>query len=444
MSILNQRRLSPEQNQIGRNLVILVVGEGLSRIIYAIAFIHITRVFTPDQYGLIELILAVLMVLMIVVDLGLGVIGTREIAKDNEQTDHLVRDIVSMQFGLAIFIVAALTLTMMVLPVDRLLAVLMIGFGISLLAYPLNLNWVFQGWNRMSWVTIPQIVRQLVFAVLVFAFIHTPDQILILPLIEIVSVAFLAIINFWAYLRYEKRFRIDLSAAWRSKLYRMSIPVGASQLIWALRMYFPTILLAGLAGKSSVGFFGAPHRVVMVLQGLLIVYFVNLLPNLSLAFHQSRTNFIDLIRKSMKFLIWPSILFAAGVSILSRQIIDWLFGQLYVLGNTSTILAILVWILPVLVWRSHGRNSLVVLNWQQEEMICSLIGLAALICLAIPLSLLYKGIGTSLAMLVSELAATILIWWRVRRHLPEIGIPDLFFQLPSASIFYDSPRIRKP
>ena len=444
MSVLNKLKLFPEQNQIGRNLVILVVGEGLSRIIYAIAFIHITRVFTPDQYGLIELILAILMVLLIVVDLGLGVIGTREIAKSNEQTDHLVRDIVSMQFGLAIFILIALSFTMIVLPIDQLLKILMIGYGISLLGYPLNLNWVFQGWNRMSWVTIPQIFRQLVFALLVFAFIRTPNQILILPLIEIISVAFLALVNLWAYLRYRKRFRIDLFGAWRSKLYRLSIPIGGSQLIWALRMYLPTILLAGLVGRSSVGFFGAPHRVVMVLQGLLIVYFVNLLPNLSQAFHQSRTNFIELIRLSMKFLIWPTILFAAVISILSRQIIQWLFGQLYVQGNASNILVILVWLLPILVWRSHGRNSLVVIDQQREEMVCSVIGLVTLFCLLIPLSLLLKGVGTSLAMLVSELTATVLTWWRVRKHLPEIGISCLFFQFPSASIFYDFPNIPKP
>jgi O-antigen/teichoic acid export membrane protein len=76
------------------NFVFLSGGEALSKVFAFFAFAYLARILGPDIYGDIEFALAATLFFNLVVEGGLGLLGAREIAKDDrtipELTFHIV------------------------------------------------------------------------------------------------------------------------------------------------------------------------------------------------------------------------------------------------------------------------------------------------------------------------------------------------------------------
>ena len=399
------------------NLVLLAAGEVLSRGLTFIAFVHLARVLGPAQYGLVELTLALMMFFGLLVDQGLGTLGAREIARRSSSPEPLISRIVSMQLMLAGAVYALLILGTLWLPISLSLRQLLLGYGIGLFGLPFLLQWVFQGRNQMIWVSLPQVLRWGSFTALVLVMIRQPEDLLLVPIAEILALALAVTMSLVVFTRAGERVLINLRPGWGPRILGASLPISGSQIIWALRMYLPTILLGFLADRAAVGFFGAAHRIVMVFQTMLNMYLINLFPSMTQAAQNSPIQLVKLLNRSLWFAVWPSLALALVIGLFAPSIVKAIYGVHYIQEETISILTVLVWIIPILVWRGHGRNALFSLNRQREELECSVAGLALLIVLGLSLSPTHGGLGFAWGMLAAELAATILIWWRLRREV---------------------------
>ncbi len=414
---------------MARNLGVLAAGEILTRLLTFVAIVHLARVLKPDLFGLLEVALAVMMLCTLCVDQGFPTLGAREVARKPQQIASLVRRFISAQMLLALGTAALLVVALVLLPIPRTLKWLLGGFGVSLLGVPFQLVWVFQGQGRMAWVAIPQIVRQLVFAAVVLLLIHSSDQVLLVPLAEFLAVGAAALLMVMVYRGGGRRLGISLRRGWDSRLFLESLPIGGSQMIWVFRMYLPVILLGALSGQAAVGLFGAAHRIVMVIQTLLGVYFINLFPTMSQASQQSCTRLRDLLHRSMPLVIWPAALLALITVLGAPMVISLVFGEDYLRQDSASVLAVLIWIIPILAWRRHLRSALIVLSRQREDFVCSLAGLVLLVPLLVWLTGAYGLPGAAWAMVISELFAAGLTGWRLGAHLPGLRLLRSLFSV---------------
>ncbi len=415
---------------LGRNLATLTAGEACARALTFVAFVHLARVLQPASYGWVELSFAVLMFLTLAVDQGFGVLGTREVAGREVAVEPWITSIISAQLLCAGAVYAVLLVAVIVLPIAATLRWLLLGFALSLFAFPFSLPWLFQARNRMVPVAVLQVVRQAMFAAVAIAAVRAPEQLLRLPFAEVDAVIAAAagyLILMW---RGGERVRVSLRAGWNPALFRESVPIGASQLVWALRMYLPIILLAVCADRAAVGLFGAGHRVVMVGQTIQNVYFTTLFPLMSAATFRSTEELTRLLRRSVRLVLWPSIAGAMAVVVSAPLIIRLIFGTDYGSGQAAATLAVLVWMLPIFAWRRHDRSALIALNRQREELVCSLAGVVLLGALALPLSRAYGPVGAAWAMVASELAGTALTWWRLKHYVPVLRLSHHLFGRP--------------
>lgn len=404
------------------NLVVLSGGEALTRAITFVAFVYLARVFEPAVFGLVELTLAVMMFCTLAVNQGFGMLGTREIARSPDETHWLVSRIVSAQLILSVVVYAALVSIVLCLPIGDRLTILLLGYGVSLFAVPFSLNWVFQGRQQMMWVALPQVLRHAVFLIFVLLLIRRPEQVVTLPLAELAAVAAASVMYVLAYTRSGESVTVNVRAGLDRRLFAESLPIGGSQMIWVLRMYLPTLMIGFLADQTSVGLYGAAHRIVMVFTAIMQVYFVNLFPIMSQASTDSAGQLTSLMHRSLRLLIWPSLVLALATSSAAATLISFVFGQQYAAPESVAVFSVLIWIIPVLAWRSHCRNALIAINRQREDLVCSLIGLALLIGFLIPSIHAYGAMGSAWVMVFSELATTILLWWRLRRHVPNLAL----------------------
>ena len=133
------------------------------------------------------------------------------------------------------------------LPLDPRLMWLLIGYSLGLFGLPWMIPWVFQGLNRMELVAGTQVARQAVFAAIVLGAVRGPAQYWLLPFAELVGIAVGAACALIVY----RRVRLP---AWtvepRASLWLESLPIGGSQVIWAVRMAVPVVLVGYLHGGA--------------------------------------------------------------------------------------------------------------------------------------------------------------------------------------------------
>lgn len=398
------------------NLAVLAAGELATRGLTFLAFVHIARVLEPASFGMVETALAVMMFATLGVEQGFGILGAREIARDRAAACGLADRVVSTQMLFALAVFALLAASAAALPMPRPLAVLLVGFGLSLFGVPFLLPWVFQGRGEMVWYAAPAVLRQAVFLAAVWLVVAAPRDLGRLPVAEILAVASAGLCYAVVYRRRLGRLRarprnVDM------RLLRESAPIGGSQLIWALRMYLPVVVVSALLGSEATGYFGPGHRIVMVFQALVGVYFTNLLPDMALTAQRAPAELSPLLRRSVHLVAWPTLALATAASFGAAPLLGWVFGGQYVVEESVRSLAVLMWTIPVLGWRRNGRTALIALDQQRVEFRCALVGIALLLVL-LPIGVRAFGIaGAGGAMLLSELAATALTWLALRSAL---------------------------
>jgi O-antigen/teichoic acid export membrane protein len=292
---------------------------------------------------------------------------------------------------------------------------------------------VFQAWEQMQWAALPQVIRQAVFAGIVLLIIRRPEQVSLLAGIELLSVGLAILVNLAAYNKTGRRIKIDLGAIRNSPLLKASMPIGGSQLIWAVRMYLPTIVLGMLVSQVAVGLFAAPHRLIMVGHSMLTIYFTNIFPYMSQVSYASNQGFARLLRNSLRLLVWPCLALALGITFFAPALIGLVFGGTYMQGETITVLSVLVWLLPVLAWRGHSRNALIAMDRQADELLASIWTVVLLLITLIPSASIWGPVGVAWAMVLSEVAGAAITWQRLKQNLPGLGLFRSLFSLSLAA-----------
>jgi len=87
--------------KLALNVVLLTSGEAASKVLAFIAFAYLARILGPSTYGDMEFALAVTLFFSLVVEGGLGLLGAREIAKDENMVVRLTFHVVILRCLLA-------------------------------------------------------------------------------------------------------------------------------------------------------------------------------------------------------------------------------------------------------------------------------------------------------------------------------------------------------
>jgi len=301
------RKLSWRVPRLAANFAALSAAEFISKILVALAFAYLARVLGPEVYGHLEFTLAIIFLFSLVVDTGLGTYGAREIAKDAVDIKFITRHILLTRALLAL--TAYALLTGVVLLIDKPWAVkqLLLLYGLTLLGLPGVMQWVFQGRDLMHYVALASVVRWFVFVAGVFLLVRSDTPFWRLALVE-----GLAVTGFVGYYTgvFVRHFgwpwgAVDGRYLW--SIFRQSLPIGASELVWAIKIYFATVLLGLMVAGAEVGWFGAAHRLVIALHTFVFLYFFNLLPSIARTSQGHVEDLRRLLGTSMQLTAWLAV-----------------------------------------------------------------------------------------------------------------------------------------
>ncbi|HVF11319.1 MAG TPA: oligosaccharide flippase family protein [Abditibacteriaceae bacterium] len=397
-----------------RNFLSLAGAETLSKLVTFGAFAYLARVAGPIGFGYVEFAGAVVMCASLVVDQGFSPFGAREIAKAPERTGALVAEIVTARFILALGAYLAVVLLAFWLDRSPMVTWLLLIYGVSLLAAPLLLQWVFQGHDRMQVVAAAQMIRQTIFAAVVFAFVRGPAQLLFVAIAEVAGVSSAAAYCVWMYRRHFKaggRARPVIT----KHLFSEGAPIGLSQMFWVVRMFGATLILGMVAAAEDVGFFAGAQRILVALHTFVWLYYFNLLPSLARAWQKGDGSFARLIARSLHGVAWISA--AGGIMwvLTATEIMGGVYGPMFAPAGST-----LQWLAGVCVAAfisGHYRFGLIAAGRQTAEMWTSTLGAAVAIVL-MPIGYARGGTsGAAMGLFASEVVVWSSAWWCGRRML---------------------------
>ena len=401
-------------------LVALVSGEGISRVLSFLAIALLTRRMGDSAWAPVAVALTVLQFGSLLVELGMRLFGAREVAKHPADAAGLMSPILSTQLAVAAaMVLLALSVSVFHL-MDADVARLLPGYAVSLLAFPFMMPWVFQGLGVMRWVAIPQVTRYAVLLLLVVLLVHSAAQAPLLPWLEAAAVAAAGGMAVFGLRRFGVHVAVSPRTAFDRHVLREALPISASQIVWVVRMYLPTLALWYLVPRASVAHFDVAHRVYMVLQAILTVYLMNLYTPLSRAVHGPRRHMLGLLAGSTALATFGAVVGAFLLSARPGALLGVLNGAAFNTAEGAITLTIFAFTLPVLVLRGHCYFALVALGQQRRELACSV---GACLALVVMLYVWVPGggvRGAAMSMLVGEavglLLSLVVLVAAVRRH----------------------------
>jgi O-antigen/teichoic acid export membrane protein len=400
-----------------KNYLFLSGGELLSKVVTFAAIAYLARIAGPAGFGLVEFAGAVLLCAGLVVDQGFGLYGAREIAKDPQRTDSLAREVITARTILALLAYMGVIGFALLLNRSLLVTQMLLVYGLSLVGLPFMLTWVFQGHQQMKTVAVIQIIRQAVYAGVIFIFVRSATQILFAGVAELAGVVAAALYSIWIYRsRYQVRgLRAShLHPNWQSRfkiskqLFQEGVPIGLSQIFWTMRMFGATVLLGIIAQPEEVGYFSSAMRIQIALHSFIFLYFFNLLPSLSQAWLRKDESFKRLEDHSLQLVAWLAMVGGLTAVLVMPVIIRGVYGIEFSLA--VIVMQILVGVLIFAALSGHYRFGLVAAGHQKAEMGTSALG-AVVALVAVPIGYFWQGItGAAIGLVIAECVVWLTTW----------------------------------
>ncbi len=409
--------MQPRTDLLAHNYFRLAGTELVAKLLTLAAFTYLARTLGPQRYGNLEFIVAVIAFFALMVEYGLGDYGARQVARQERPVGKVLGEVVTLRSLLAVGSFAACLLFALILwrgEVSWLLA----AYGGSLLAYPLLLQWLFQGHDRMGRVALVNLTRYSVFAVLVFLLVRQDTPLPVIGLAACAAVGAAAFVGVAMARRLLRPVRWKTGAGDIRRAFRESTPIGLSEFLWAFLWFFPTLLLGILQNNESVGWYGVSHRITLALHSFVWLYFFNLMPSIARCLRE-RQVLADLLGSSMQLAVWAGTFVALVVTLLANDLLGLLFGTGYEPG--SKLLALLIWMIPLSLISGHYRYALIAHNQQRLLLVSFAITAAAVILLSAVLAPVYGATGAAMTLLAGCILNLVLVFRYTAAALVRVG-----------------------
>ncbi len=393
-------------HRVVRNFSALSVAEAIRVALSGLMTIYLARTLGVDGFGIYGFALALLGYFTTVVDGGLSVLGTRDIAREHVALQQRAKDILGLRLVLASVMLLALVVFTLLLDKPLLQKLVLLLSGSLLFTYALSLDWVFYGLEKAYVAAIANIIKIAVFAGTVVLLVSATEQVWLVPLLQAAGELLAIVFVLSVYIRFVGNPLPTINwRVWRELVVAV-LPIALSHFLRVIIYSFSVIVIGFWLNNSAVGLFVGAQKLVLFISGFGALYFFAYLPSIARSFTEGRESMQRLLTRSIHLTALFTLPMSLGATIIAPQ----LFALIYPASFAEAVPAfqVLIWMVPCLMLAGHFRQALIAANLQRVDVIW--VALSALLNVALNLILipLYGLVGASLAIVVSEFVLAVL------------------------------------
>lgn len=389
---------------IGRNFVYRMASQALSAVINVAAMVLLGRALGAAGYGDYAFFYALIPLLSNLAGAGIGIVVTREIARDPGCAPRLLGDaiLVRMAFGVLVLLGVAFVTPRLYGPGETLLV--LIVAAAALLDFSQDVSvWVLRAHERLDLEARLLLLSQFVWIVLIAAAVALDAGMPVLLGAATVAFAVRAVVGAWVVHRgfHRPRYAPDLRRV--GSLLKEGLPFGLALFGVVLYGRIGLLTLKSLATSLDVSYFQVAYLLSQPFTFIATALAMAMFPRLARRAMAPSAELKASLRRSLKCQVLMGLPLTLGLVLLAEPLIDLLFHG-HGFGQAATALRIMSLGITVIFLNHAARYALAALDRQRDYMVAVGLGIvvnATLCALLVPR---LGFAGACLAFLAAELA----------------------------------------
>jgi PST family polysaccharide transporter len=369
------------------------------------------RVLGVEKFGLVSFAAAFISYFVLITDYGFNLSAVREISihrTDKQRLSKIISSVYAVK--ILLFVISILIFTILLFSFQRFskeseLYIASFIFTFGSLIMP---TYFFQGIENTKSIALVTFIVKLIWVASIFAIVTSPSDYVLLAYFNSISWFAIGCLLFFLMVF---RYKIKLVVPGLSQLkeqFREGGVLFLSNISVNLYTTSNIFILGLLTNNTVVGYFSAADKIRLAVQAFFNPLTQALYPHLSNLFNTDRARAHRFIIRSLKSVGLLSFMISSLLFFFSKEIVIILLGYEYL--NSVNVLRIISF-LPFIIYLSNLFGIQTILNLGRSKVFTSIISSAALLSLMMGFILMpvYKEIGASITMLITELFVTISI-----------------------------------
>ena len=293
---------------------------------------YLVRILKPDYYGLIAFSTATITYFIMLTDYGFNLSATRQISihrKNLKKVNEIFSATIFIQAALLLLsfiLLSGLIFTFEIFSKNWELYYISFGMVIGHFLFP---AWLFQGLEKMKYITIINVITKTTLTLLVFIVVKQQKDYLLIPVLTSLSFIISGIFSLVI-----AKYYFHISFFWPKKIVVLSqLKKGwfifSSNLSVSLFTTSTTFILGIFTDNQSVGLFAAADKIITAIKGLNAPISQSIYPVISKKIVENKREGISFILKFGKIIIFSNLLFSILLFILAKPICTYILGDGY-------------------------------------------------------------------------------------------------------------------
>jgi O-antigen/teichoic acid export membrane protein len=425
---------------VAKNFFWLAIADGVNKILKLILFFYIARIFGATEYGKFSFALGFVGLFVIISDLTVSKIVTREFAK-NQKNEEDFPSVLSLETLLSFITLLVIFVVSFFVTVDSGVRYLiwLVGVYFIISIFPEIFYSFFRARQKMEYQAWSNIVTSVVTTCSVLGVIFFVPSIVNLSLGYLFSatVSLLFVLLFFRYKVSKLKMTFDFSI-WKKYL-SISWPLVLAGLVQSFFSNFDLTYMGHLSQYTETGFYSAAQKVVsavLIPVGFITITFY---PLLSKMWAESKEALQEIFNYYFVLVLFLALPILVGGLVLAKKIVYLVYGPVF-----DPSIVIFQWLLfsgILAVVAIPCRNVIVVANKLKSNLLFNFIGALINILINIFLIKKYSFYGAVAANLLTNLFFLVTFFVAARKYSSlslynyKVGI-NLIFVLISSLLMY--------
>jgi PST family polysaccharide transporter len=295
---------------------------------------YLVRVLGPEKYGLIAFAQAFIGYFQILTDYGFNLSATREISinrENKEKVSEIFSSVMIIKFFLLLLSLGLMTIIVFSFKKfrqDWLIYYLAFGMVLGQTLFPI---WLFQGMERMRYITILNVLAKLIFTIAIFIFVKRSSDYLYVPLLNSLGFFVAGVLALWIVFKdFGVFFRIPsfkdlkyhLKEGWHVFVSLVFITGYTNSRIFAVGLFSPN--------NAITGYYAIAEKLMGIVQTFPLVSVIQTLyPRLSKIYAENKLKAKFIADKFQRYTTIAYLIICITFFIIAPKVVEIVAGSSY-------------------------------------------------------------------------------------------------------------------
>lgn len=411
-----------EGKSIKKNAILNAIKVLMTIVFPLITFPYATRVLGTENIGKVQFGTSVIVFFMLFAALGINNYAVREGAsyRDNrKKISKFASEVFSINILFTIISYIVLFVVMLLPTKLNNYMVLLLIQSIQILFTTIGVDWVYTIYEDYFYITIRSIIVQVISLVLLFIFIHKPEDYYLYAAITVIANSGVNILNFIHSKKYvDLKFRLHKSFDIHIK---PMLVLFSNDLAQQVYINSDSLMLGFITSDYYVGIYSVSVKIYTVIKKLLNAIIAVTIPRMAYYNSNNKKEFTQLCSKIFKASMLALFPVMALLFLLSDRIILFLFGNEFLAASLG--IKILSIGLLFAVFANIFCNGILIVKKQEKHVLnATLIAAAVNFALNIVFINLWKQNGAAITTVIAEFIVMIYSYSKSKRYISFKGI----------------------